>query len=67
MFDSFRVQIPTNLMAVKGMVRMEKELDALVRDFKMIEQDHGRNVLNLILAVAYLRKLMDNVGVVRFL
>ena len=51
----------------EDMVRMEKELDALGRDFKMIEQGHGRNVLNLVLAVAYLRKLMDNAGVVRFL
>ena len=30
-------------------------------------QGHGRNTLNLALAVAYLRKLMDNAGVVRFL
>lgn len=39
----------------------------LSRDFKMIEQGRGRNTLNLVLAVAYLRKLMDNAGVVRFL
>lgn len=63
---------PEKAKEVKGikpedMARMEKELDLLGRDFKMIEQGHGRNVLNLVLAVAYLRKLMDNAAVVRFL
>lgn len=63
---------PEKAKEVKGikpedMARMEKELDVLGRDFKMIEQGHGRNTLNLVLAVAYLRKLMDNAGVVRFL
>jgi uncharacterized ParB-like nuclease family protein len=63
---------PEKVKEVKGikpedMARMEKELDVLGRDFKMIEQGHGRNTLNLVLAVAYLRKLMDNAGVVRFL
>ena len=63
---------PEKAKEIKGikpedMARMEKELDVLGRDFKMIEQGHGRNTLNLVLAVAYLRKLMDNAGVVRFL
>jgi hypothetical protein len=63
---------PEKAKEIKGikpedMARMEKELDAIGRDFKMIEQGHGRNVLNLVLAVAYLRKLLDNAGVVRFL
>ncbi len=63
------VEKPKELKGIKpeDMARMEKELDALGRDFKMIEQGHGKNVLNLVLAVAYLRKLMDNAGVVRFL
>jgi hypothetical protein len=51
----------------EDMMRMEKELDTLGSDFKLIEQNHGRNVLNLVLAVAYLRKLLDNAAVVRFL
>jgi len=51
----------------EDMARMEKELDVLGRDFKMIEQSHGKNVLNLVLAVAYLRKLLENTLVVRFL
>jgi len=63
---------PEKAKEVKGikpedMARIEKELDVLGRDFKMIEQGHGRNVLNLVLAVGYLRKLIDNAGVVRFL
>ena len=51
----------------EDMAKMEKEWETLGRDFKMIEQEHGRNVLNLVLAVAYLRKLMENANVMRFL
>jgi glycosyltransferase involved in cell wall biosynthesis len=41
--------------------------DVLGRDFLMIEESHGKNTLNLVLAVAYLRKLLDHAGVVKYL
>ena len=47
--------------------RMEHETESLGREFKLIEESHGRNVLNLVLVVGYLRKLMDNARVVRHL
>lgn len=47
--------------------RMEHEMESLGREFKLIEESHGRNVLNLVLVVGYLRKLLDNARVVRFL
>src|SRR5207244_697276 len=47
--------------------RMEHEMDSLGRDFKLIEESHGKNVLNLILVVGYLRKLTENTRIVRFL
>jgi hypothetical protein len=31
-----------------------------------LESTHGRNVLNLVLATGYLRRLLENVSVVRF-
>lgn len=37
------------------------------REFKIIEESHGRNVLNLVMVVSYLRRLLDNARVVRFL
>lgn len=47
--------------------RMEHEMESLGREFKVIEESHGKNVLNLVLVVGYLRKLLDNARVVRFL
>ena len=46
---------------------MERELDSLSQDFRLIEESHGRNTLNLVLVVGYLKKLLDNARVVRYL
>jgi RepB plasmid partitioning protein/ParB-like nuclease domain len=47
--------------------RMEREMDSLGRDLRLIEDSHGRNVLNLVLVVGYVKKLLDNARVVRYL
>lgn len=47
--------------------RIERETESLGREFKLIEESHGKNVLNLVLVVGYLRKVMDNARVVRYL
>jgi hypothetical protein len=47
--------------------KMEKEMEALQRDLKMVEESHGNEVLNLVLARAYLKKLFGNARVVRYL
>lgn len=47
--------------------RMEREMDSLAKDFKQIEETHGKNVLNLVIVVGYLKKLIDNARVVRYL
>jgi hypothetical protein len=47
--------------------RMEHELDSLGREFKLIEESHGKNTLNLVLVVGYMRKLLDNPRVARHL
>ena len=41
---------------------MEWEMESLNQDFRLIEESHGRNVLNLVLVVGYLKKLLDNAG-----
>jgi len=51
----------------KEMARMEREMDGLSGDFREIEKTHGTNVLHLVIVAAYLRKLLDNAPVVRFL
>jgi hypothetical protein len=46
---------------------MEHEMDALAKQFKLIEESHGKNVLSLVLMVGYLKKLLDNARIVRYL
>jgi hypothetical protein len=47
--------------------RMEQEMVTLSRDFRLIEESHGRNTLNLVIVTGYLRKLLDNNRIVRYL
>jgi len=39
----------------------------LHRDIKVIEESHGENVLNLVLSVGYIRKLLGNSRIERYL
>jgi hypothetical protein len=47
--------------------RMEREMGALERELKAIKTNYGENVLNLTLARAYVRKLLNNPAVAGFL
>ena len=49
------------------MARMEREMEALSGDFREIEKTHGTNVINLVIVAGYLKKLLDNARVVRYL
>ena len=46
--------------------RMEHEMSTLGSEFKTIEESHGRNVLNMVIVGGYLRKLLDNTRISRF-
>jgi hypothetical protein len=47
--------------------RMEREMDTLGRDFRLIAESHGQNTLDLVLGVAYLRRLLEHANVVKYL
>ena len=47
--------------------RIEREMQTIEKDFKLIEDFHGKNVLNLVLVVSFIRRLIENVAVVKFL
>ena len=47
--------------------RMQTEAAQLQREFKLIEQDYGADHLDLVLASGYIRRLLENARVVRFL
>jgi len=54
-------------MRPEDLARMEREMRMLEKDFRRIEDSHGRNTLNLVLALGYVRKLLENAEVVKFL
>lgn len=42
-------------------------MENLSKDFRSVEDSHGQNVLHLVLVTGYLKKLMENARVVRYL
>lgn len=54
-------------MTAEEIGRMEHEMEVLERDFKAIEANYGENVLNLTVLRGYVKKLLENPKVVRFL
>jgi hypothetical protein len=49
------------------MARMEHEMESVSRDFQLIEESHGRNVLNLVVVAGYLKRLIGNTRIARYL
>lgn len=54
-------------LSAADLARMEHEMEQVGRDFRMMEETHGKNVLNLVLATGYLKKLLNNAAIVRYL
>jgi hypothetical protein len=51
----------------EDLARMEHEMQSLQKDFLLVEDSYGRNVVDLTLARGYLTKLLDNSRVARYL
>jgi ParB-like chromosome segregation protein Spo0J len=53
---------PTKLSGVspEQMAKMEREMNNLQAQYKLVEQTYGQDVLNLVLAKGYLAKLLEN-------
>jgi ParB-like chromosome segregation protein Spo0J len=63
---------PAKHKAVKGLTpeeitKMEREMEALQRELKLVEESHGNQVLNLVLARGYVSTLFQNTRVTRYL
>lgn len=54
-------------MSAEDIARMEQEMETLEHDLKSVEETYGDNMLNLTLARGYIKRLLDNAKVVRFL
>lgn len=47
--------------------RMEHEMALLGPEFKVLEESHGKNVLNLVVVIGYLKRLLDSARIVRYM
>jgi ParB-like chromosome segregation protein Spo0J len=54
-------------MSREEIAKLEEEMETLERDVKSMEQTYGENMLNLTLARGYVKRLLENAKVVRFL
>lgn len=60
---------PKNIKGLnpEQIARMESEMASLQREYRLIEENFGTDVLNLTLTKAYLSKLLGNARIVRYL
>lgn len=54
-------------LTAEEIARMEEEMESLENDLRAVEETYGDNMLSLTLARGYIRKLLENTKVVRFL
>ncbi len=54
-------------MSHEEIAKLEREMEALERDLKAIDQSYGENMLNLTCALGYVKRLLENAKVVKFL
>jgi ParB-like chromosome segregation protein Spo0J len=47
--------------------RLQKEINSMEHEFTLVQEEYGRDMLNLVVVVGYLRSLLNNAAVVRFL
>lgn len=57
----------TRALAPEEIAKMEEEMEALENDFKAVEESYAENMLNLTVIRVYLKRLMEDGKVVRFL
>jgi hypothetical protein len=54
-------------MSREDIARMEREMESLQRDYKLVEESYGTTMLNLVVAKGYVGKLLANAEVDRYL
>ncbi len=54
-------------LSAEQVARMEQEMENLLGQYKIAEQSHGEDMLNLMLARGYVAKLLDNPRVMKYL
>lgn len=58
---------PAEGVRAEDVSKLENEMRALERDYQLMQETYGKNVVSLTIARGYLKKLLDNGKVVRWL
>ena len=66
-YDSAMKESLSKFFTAEEIARMEREMESLERDFRIFQDQFGQNTLHLGAAQRYLRRLLDNTKVKRFL
>jgi len=53
--------------AEHDVARLRREIRSMEHEFRLVQEEYGQNMLNLVVVIGYLRSLLDNAAVVRFL
>jgi hypothetical protein len=51
----------------RDVARLQSEMQKMEREFALVQEEYGQDMLNLVVVVGYLRSLLGNAAVVRFL
>jgi len=54
-------------LSAEQMARMEAEMQSLQREYQLIEESYGNDILNHTLATTYLRSLLNNKNIAKYL
>jgi len=60
-------QTAPGVMEEHDVARLQSEMKSMEREFKLVQEEYGQSMLNLVVVIGYLRSLLDNAAVVRFL
>ena len=60
-------KVPPAGMEERDIARLQSEMQNMEREFALVQEEYGQNMLNLVVVVGYLRSLLGNAAVVRFL
>ncbi|MCC7085136.1 MAG: ParB N-terminal domain-containing protein [Pirellulales bacterium] len=57
---------PKSLFSAEDLGKIEREMETISQEMRTLEETHGRNVLNLVIVVGYLKKLLASASVVKY-
>lgn len=60
-------QTASGAMEEHDVARLQREISSMEHEFRLVQEEYGRNMLSLVVVIGYLRSLLDRAAVVRYL